>query len=310
MAGLNFQTQTIINKNVDESAKGADKTMFKGENGVLRIKRDFTFNASDVKAVRKAVGHEPTMCKAEIDFAKIPEIANASEKTYCRLDIYVGVEGAEPYLYSTPWVLKGRPFWIDFKVTPENKASIAQVIADDLKKSKTFQVGDDLLNVSVSGNKLVFEGASEFQRFRNIEINVFDMTADYSEKVASMGDSAVKLVERGVNGLGTYSQIVKDLRLPTAANTNWSALRQSEKPVLGALYNQYIIELEAESSIRGYHVVGEKNVSRTLHVFWVNNDVAEEFENALAAAGIALTSVVDAANVVSSPVSPVSELGE
>ncbi len=298
---LNFSTQTIINKNVDESAKGTDKTMFKGEGGVLRIKRDFTFNAADVKAVRKAVGHEPTMCKAEINFASIPAIANleAGKTAYCRLDIYVGIEGAEPYIYATPWVQKGRPFWIDFKVTSTNKGTIAQVIADDIKKHKTFQVGDDLLNVSVSGNKLVLEGASEFQRFRNIEVNVFDMTADYSEKVAALGDSAITVVERGVNGLGTYSQIVKDLRLPTAANTNWTAIRQSEKPELGALYNQYIIELEAESSIRGYHVVGAKNVSKTAHVFWVKEDIASDFEDALTDAGIALTTVVAADGTVS-----------
>nr|DAF44508.1 MAG TPA: hypothetical protein [Podoviridae sp. ct8Lf7] len=31
--------------------------------------------------------------------------------------------------------------------------------------------------------------------------------------------------ERGENAFGTYSQIVKDLRLPTAANYQWTHIR-------------------------------------------------------------------------------------
>ena len=42
MAGLNFQTQTIINSNLDPDS-GKDVKLFKAADGVLRIKRDFDF---------------------------------------------------------------------------------------------------------------------------------------------------------------------------------------------------------------------------------------------------------------------------
>ena len=75
MAGLNFQTQTIINSNLDpDSGKGVK--LFKAANGVLRIKRDFDFykdkeGYGKVCAIRKRAGYEAKLCKAEIDFANL-----------------------------------------------------------------------------------------------------------------------------------------------------------------------------------------------------------------------------------------------
>jgi hypothetical protein len=44
------------------------------------------------------------MCKATIDFGDLSSLIPTEGKNYCRLDIYLGIEGAEPYIYSTPWV--------------------------------------------------------------------------------------------------------------------------------------------------------------------------------------------------------------
>lgn len=131
--GLNFQTQTIINSNLDPDSsklngKGTDNTyLFKSgktnidgvEVDALKIKRDFVFVKDCVKAIRKRAGYNAVMCKATIDFADsalLAALKAGGAKTYCRLDIYLGVEGAEPYIYSTPWVQKGMPFWIEFTV--------------------------------------------------------------------------------------------------------------------------------------------------------------------------------------------------
>ena len=72
MAGLNFQTQTIINANLDPDSslvngKGAEGAwLYKAgkekvdgiEKDVLRIKRDFLFVKDNVKAIRKAEGYD------------------------------------------------------------------------------------------------------------------------------------------------------------------------------------------------------------------------------------------------------------
>lgn len=293
--GLNFQTQTIINSNLDPDSsklngKGTDNTyLFKSgktnidgvEVDALKIKRDFVFVKDCVKAIRKRAGYNAVMCKATIDFADsalLAALKAGGAKTYCRLDIYLGVEGAEPYIYSTPWVQKGMPFWIEFTVKEADEAAtIAKNVADMLKKNHVFLCDKDLINVSVSGSKLILEGATEYQRFRKIEISTFNAYDDYADKVAELDPTKtaatdIKLDERGKNSFGTYSQIIKDLRLPTAANYQWTHIRQMETPIVGAIYNQYIVEYEAPATNDGLHAVGQRMTSHTVHVFWVKND--------------------------------------
>lgn len=315
--GLNFQTQTIINSNLDPDSsklngKGTDNTyLFKSgktnidgvEVDVLKIKRDFVFVKDCVKAIRKRAGYNAVMCRATIDFADsalLAALKAGGAKTYCRLDIYLGVEGAEPYIYSTPWVQKGMPFWIEFTVKEADEAAtIAKNVADMLKKNHVFLCDKDLINVSVSGSKLILEGATEYQRFRKIEISTFDAYDDYADKVAELDPTKtaatdIKLDERGKNSFGTYSQIIKDLRLPTAANYQWTHIRQMETPIVGAIYNQYIVEYEAPATNDGLHAVGQRMTSHTVHVFWVKNDsdLISAWETALGTVGTVGT-VVD-----------------
>lgn len=326
--GLNFQTQTIINSNLDPDSsklngKGTDNTyLFKSgktnidgvEVDALKIKRDFVFVKGCVKAIRKRAGYNSVPCKATIDFSDATlsaALKAGGAKTYCRLDIYLGVEGAEPYIYSTPWVQKGMPFWIEFTVKEADEAAtIAKNVADMLKKNHVFLCDKDLINVSVNDAKLVLEGATEYQRFRKIEISTFDAYDDYAEKVAELDPkdedaTDITLDERGKNSFGTYSQIIKDLRLPTAANYQWTHIRQVETPIVGAIYNQYIVEYEAPASNDGLHAVGQRMTSHTTHVFWVKNDSAliSAWETALGTIG----TVVD---VDTDSVSTVSEDGE
>lgn len=326
--GLNFQTQTIINSNLDPDSsklngKGTDNTyLFKSgktnidgvEVDALKIKRDFVFVKGCVKAIRKRAGYNSVPCKATIDFSDstlLAALKAGGAKTYCRLDIYLGVEGAEPYIYSTPWVQKGMPFWIEFTVKEADEAAtIAKNVADMLKKNHVFLCDKDLINVSVNGAKLVLEGATEYQRFRKIEVSTFDAYDDYAEKVAELDpkdEDATDIIldERGKNSFGTYSQIIKDLRLPTAANYQWTHIRQVETPIVGAIYNQYIVEYESPASNDGLHAVGQRMTSHTTHVFWVKNDSAliSAWETALGTIG----TVVD---VDADSVSTVSEDGE
>lgn len=305
MAGLNFQTQTIINSNLDPDSGNAGKEvkLFAVAENALRIKRDFVFAKDDargkVMAIRKAEGYDSVACEAAIDFSAIAEIQPSAEepKKYCRLDIYLGVEGAEPFIYATPWVQKGMPFWVEFTVTEKNKSKIAEVVADMIKKNHLFLVDKDLLHVEAEGNVLTLTGATEYQRFRKIEVRTFDATDDYAELVAELGEESIELIERGKNAFGTYSQIVKDLRLPTAANYQWTHIRQVETPIVGAIYNQYIIEYCAPSTNEGLGAVGARLESHTTHVFWVKNDpeLIAEWEEALGAIGFEAASVAEPA---------------
>lgn len=309
MAGLNFQTQTIINANVDRDSNNAVlfehvQTPVDGVKvDAVQIKRDFLFVKDNVKVVRKRAGYEPDMCKATIDFDSMELLADDEKKAYCRLDIYLGLEGAETFIYSTPWVQKGMPFWVEFTVNADNEDKIADHVAQMIKQNHLFQVDKDLLKVTVDGNKLILEGATEYQRFRKIEIHKFNASDDYSEKVEEAdvhvegGDNAIVVDMLGRNGFGTYSQIVKDLRLPTAANYQWSHVRKAETPIVDAVYDQFIVEYCAPASNEGLGAVGQRLESHTTHVFWVKNDVSSAFEGVFTSAGISVSDV-DASNEV------------
>nr|DAG88927.1 MAG TPA: hypothetical protein [Crassvirales sp.] len=220
MAGLNFQTQTIINSNLDpDSGKGVVLFESKKENvdgvekDIVRVKRDFLFVKDNVDCIRRRKGYEAELCKATIDFSKLTDLVPTNGVNYCRLDIYIGVEGAEPYIYSTPWYHKGKPFWVEFIVKKGDKAKdIANRVEKTIKSNHIFQVDKDLINVTNDGEgKLTLEGATEYQRFRKIEINIFEADADYADLVTELdpnkvvADAAVALVTKGKNAFGTYS---------------------------------------------------------------------------------------------------------
>ena len=303
MAGLNSQTQTIINSNLDpDSGKGV--VLFEGkketvdgvQKDVLKIKRDFLFVKDNVDCIRRRKGYEAELCKATIDFTKLTSVVPTNhEVNYLRLDIYIGIEGAEPYIYSTPWYHKGKPFWVEFLAKKgDNAKALADRLEKTIKSNHIFQVDKDLIKVTNNGaGILTLEGATEYQRFRKVTLNIFEADADYADEVATMNPNevvasdAIALVTKGKNAFGTYSQIVKDLRLPTAANYQWLATRKVEIPIVGAVYNQYIIEYHAPANSHPLSVVGGRLDSHTTHVFWVKNDteLVTAWENALKTLG-------------------------
>lgn len=322
MAGLNFQTQTIINSNLDPDS-GKDVVLFEAktekvdgvEKDIVRVKRDFLFVKDNVDCIRRRKGYEAELCKATIDFSKLTsDLVPTDGVNYCRLDIYLGVEGAEPYIYSTPWYHKGKPFWVEFIVKKGDKAKdIADRVEKTIKSNHIFQVDKDLIKVTNdSAGKLTLEGATEYQRFRKVEINIFEADADYADLVTELdpnkvvASDAVALVAKGKNAFGTYSQVIKDLRLPTAANYQWLATRKVEVPIVGAIYDQYIIEYHAPANSHPLSVVGGRLDSYTTHVFWVKNDtdLVTAWETALKTLG----DIIDSDTGAAAQADTVSEL--
>ena len=310
MAGLNFQTQTIINSNLDPDSKSvlfksiSDYKVDGVAKNVLQIKRDFIFVKDNVERIVMRHGYEAKLCKAEIDFTTLLKaIQPTTGVNYCRLDVYLGVQGSEPYIYSTPWTHKGMPLWCEFIVkTTDTAKTVADRLAKTIKSNHIFQVDKDLINLTNDGaGKLTLEGANEFQRFKDVSIKMFEADTEHAESVAELGDANIALKERGANSFGTYSQIVKDLRLPTAANYQWTHVRQVETPVVGAIYNQYIIDYCAPATNEPLAVVGGRMDSHTTHVFWVKNDAAliKEWETALKTIGAVID--VDTNTEVVSP---------
>ena len=91
---------------------------------------------------------------------------------------------------------------------------------------------------------------------------------------------------KGVVGFGTVSHIVRNLRLPTLANTHYLALTQDERPVAAGEYTQYSIRIKTDRGPMGMSVVGQNVESVTDHIFYVLSTQVSGWDSALATAGI------------------------
>lgn len=250
--GLNFYTTTIINSN---KFNGKDRIV--ADTNKLVIKPGMTFEKDNIQKVSYKEGYEGKMASVTLD------LSGVDANTYYRLDIYVKVQGAEPYIYATPWIQKGRPFWIEFKGSQVSK------LESIISKEHLFQVGDDQITAKVSSNKLTLTATSDYLRFAKVELVKLNEDGDDTEVVAiTKSDEVV-----GKNAFGSYSQIIKDVQLPTAENTRWLHLRQDETPVVGAIYDQFIIEYAAPANNRPLGAVGCEVTSHTTHVFWIKHDL-------------------------------------
>lgn len=286
--GLNFQTCTIINS--DNYYKDTTKKTFqvKDVKGVkhLIVRPGFNFEGDNIQKVYEADGYEGQMAQVEIDLAQLKPTA----KTYYRLDIYIKVQGAEPYIYATPWIQKGRPFWVEFSL-PGGATATAGAPADAtnlvtaINREHVFQVGDDQIKAKATGAKVTLTATADYLRFAKVEIVKLNDEGDDVEVVAEMitdpekkTDATIYRAKAGQNAFGTYSHIIKDLRLPTNENTRWLHIRQDETPVIGAIYDQFIIEYKAPANNRPLGAVGCEVDSYTTHVFWVKHELAAAFK--------------------------------
>lgn len=290
--GLNFYTTTIINS--DKYVNG--KSRFKADTNAAYIYPGMTFFKEGIQKVYYKEGYEGEMAKVEVDLAQLKPIA----KTYYRLDIYVKVQGAEPYIYTTPWIQKGRPFWVEFSLPGGATATAgttkdADAVVKAINKEHIFQVGDDQITAEVNGTKVVLTATTDYLRFARVEIVKLNDEGDDVEVVGTKqteGDNLlIKEVTKGQAAFGTYSHIIKDIQLPTNENTRWLHLRQDETPIIGAIYDQFIVEYAAEANNRPLGAVGCEVKSHTTHTFWVKKEVSTAFKNMKDNLGITITAV-------------------
>ena len=272
---FNWTTTTLINElpNIEEVGTGK-----------LRIGHKL-FEKRWVETIRKAEGHNYELCEAELDLGAV-QLGTAK---VARLYIYVGLDGSEESIYANDWYRKGMPLSVSFAVG--TAAEMAKAIEDTVKTFNVFTKVKKVLDVTADGGVLTIKGTHEHQRLQKIAILVEDTDSVLHEEkviteyIANRKESdAITIVNAGVNGFGTYSQLSKDLRLPTAVHNSWLSVQKDEMPIVGALYTQYIITYYAPSTSNpSFTAVGNRSMSESTHVYWVKNDLVTAWETKLAA---------------------------
>jgi hypothetical protein len=271
---FNWTTTTLVN----------ELPVYKVDGEKVRIGKHL-FEKRWVESIRKAEGHNFELCEASVDLSKI----DFGTAKVARLYIYVGLDGSEESIYANDWYRKGMPLSVSFAVGAA--ADMAKAIEDTVKTFNVFTKVKKVLDVKAEGSVLTIKGTHEHQRLQKIAILVGDAESILGEEVAVVeyergrkeAADVITIVNPGVNGFGTYSQLLKDLRLPTAVHNHWLSVQKDEMPIVGALYTQYIITYYAPSVANpSFTAVGNRSMSETTHVFWVKSDLVADWEAVLA----------------------------
>lgn len=270
-------TNTIVLNSLKDVTTGLGKIV-KGSDYV-EVRRVNKYLKSNVSAMYKRAASDPVIGKAEFT------ITNPGVGIY-RLKLYMRLSGSQNSYYANDFVFKGKPFVYEFRITSASTeaANVAKEIKRVIDKIQAFY-GDKYIKVETSDTKLTIHGVDEYQLFTEAKIQKLNTAANNPLTNEVFEDVIEGTITKSVEGFGTYTHILKDLRLPTIEARKFEAVNQEELPVPGAKYNQYIIEYKVDRGLFGGAAVGQQVTSKTTHVFYVLDSLATEFETALKVLG-------------------------
>ena len=299
-----FTTTNVINSNVDlttgkplwSAQKKGDTDEAGNEYKVssLNIKRVNNFKQPNVVHIYKSEYTAPELDKVTINFGDITPVPKDGDGF--RLSVYVRLsQSCQSSYYSNDMVFKGKPFTVEFSYKT-SWADTLKKLKDTIEKYAILVYEKPLLKVNISGNYLTIEATDEYQRLHKVDIERYKPEAyhgmgDYvversidnivtvEDKDTLTGTSEGRFVGR--EGFGTYQWLLHNLRLPTTMRTRVYAMNSDETPIPGAKYNEYIIHYCVNRGILGTNAVGDMVKSMTTHVFYVNQTVSAQFEQAL-----------------------------
>ena len=287
---LNYTTTTIVNDGASVFAN-ADKKLFRVKFGP-ELLNDGTIHKACL--VKKQAYVAPVKAKATVTLPSASGIY--------RIAMYIRLRNNNNPYFSNDWVFKGKPLYVEF-----NGGDTAAQIVSRAKKYMLAQYGYNLVDFSTDEAKLVITAHDQWEMFmdqdNNNGVRVEKLvTVDTSGKVVTGASSlptheafvpdttAVVTVDNGTEAFGDFVHIVKDLRLPTAANRRWQGIAEGDvmgdepnddKPLPTGKYTQYTIQYTSERGVQQQSALGGLGVSRTVHVFYVESAAVSAFEAAL-----------------------------
>lgn len=272
-------TNTIVLNSLKDVTTGLDKIVKGKGSDNIEVRRVNKFLKSNVSAMYKRAASDPVIGKAEFT------ITNPGAGIY-RLKLYIRLSGSQNSYYSNDFVFKGKPFVYEFKIASNSTTAtdVAKEIKRVIDKIQAFY-GDKYIKTEVAEDKLTIHGVDEYQLFTEAKIQKLNTAANNPLTNEVFEDVTEGTITKSVEGFGTYTHILKDLRLPTIEARKFEAVNQEELPVPGAKYNQYIIEYKVDRGLFGGAAVGQQVTSKTTHVFYVLDSLATEFETALKVLG-------------------------
>lgn len=309
---LNYTTTTIVNNGNSVYANATEK-LFRVKFGP-ELYNDGTIHKACL--VKKTAYVAPVKATATV---VLPTTAGIY-----RIAMYIRLRNNNNPYFSNDWTFKGKPLYIEF-----SNSDTAATIVTRAKKYMLAQYGYNLVDFStVAGansapDNLVITAHDQWEMFMDQDngkgvvvetLKTVDMAGNiiaagatansptHEEFVveAANNTNAKVNVNNGNEGFGDFAHIVKDLRLPTAANRRWQGTAEGDvfgdepnddKPLPTGHYTQYTIQYDSERGVLQQTALGGVATSRTVHVFYVEAGAVTDFESALTTSTIGTTAV-------------------
>lgn len=287
-----FTTETIINSNLDSNGVLAK---YSGANNIFSVSRVGNFKSNEVLSCFKNAYVDPVKEKIVKTITTVP----TASKVY-RLSIKLKRVNSYVSEYANDMSYNALQKY--YEITGVSTAA-GLVTAFVSLINKEAKLKDIVYVTPTDGGSaaLTLEVVDEYTRFIEVliqEVSSVSLTG-YDTYTTLEDVLATGTLTVGKEGFGTVKQITKNLRLPTLANTNWTAINQEEKPVAGGQYTQYSLKIKTNRGSMGMNVVGQEVSSVTDHIFYVLSTLVSGFETALTNAGISIVSAVPGANAFS-----------
>lgn len=291
-----------------------------GSTGPLTVKRGGEYWGAFIQdgRVYKTPGHVGTYELLKIDVSKFGDVFPAAEvdtnsgsgssesKPFMAVGTYqlsMFVKLLDPhalYEFGYPnYKSFGRHILIGFDVVPSDTAeTVAFKVYESLDmaiRREEMLVGglDGELVVPFEEGEVVGVRANHYAlRFDTVGLALYDETTcnscigEYVPMVDILTNknedlNAAEVIVPGVEPFATGEWLIENLRFPTYPNIRWAAPGFEDRPVPGVVYVQYSFAYDSpRPQFGGLSGVGQKVEAVTRHIYYVPENLADEFEAA------------------------------
>lgn len=285
-----YSTETIINSNNGNIPVGGKNVRYAavtmGANGIDAGTDAFIVDGVGLyhKGNIKRVTVAKYVSEAnEIVAITVPAVTKGDT---LRLAVYTSQEGLSSSTYADAQLFHKKPFFYEIEATG-TAATDAQTL-NDLINKEMRATDFNYFKASVSGAVLTLTADDCYTRFQKIHIATVELAANMTgwedfknveiDWVRKDGTVAGEVaLTPGTEGAGTVKRLIKNLRVPTDANTDVFGIDTGGKPIPNGQYDQVTIEYETDRRHIGGQVMGAKDVSLTTHTFFVEQTGAATF---------------------------------
>ncbi len=275
-----FVKETIVNN--------GGSGVFSAANGVLSAKKIMNLPVTSIVSAYKRGYKAPVKDKWTIKFNAVSSTETATDY---RFVINLTQKGKYDAEFQNTLTYSGVKVSVEVAVAPSmTAASLAELVEDALNDYQTVK-GWKYVTVTRSSDTITLEVTDEYNRIKSLELQAIgtSLTGYAAYTSVAFATGSPTHVATGSEGFGTCHWVMKNLRLPTLANTSFGAPFSDERPVPGAQYSQYTFVQKSERpELGGMSAVNSEVTSKTTHVLYCDAASSAALEAACVSAGISI----------------------